>query len=584
MKFFKTKLIVLLFTILFSTIIVLLLKPILTTNSLIFPYSIHQFDIAKEYPDVWLYIKIVYCINLFSTIFLIINSIYIHFKFNKINTNKQDLKSIENTVPNKLENKNLFNLLIGTNSKNNQKIYIPEKGLYQNILVTGTIGSGKTSSVMYPLLNQIIQSKYPEFGMLILDVKGNFFKQVLNYANMYNRLSDILVIGLDSNIKYNPLDKPHLNPSVLANRLKTILELFSPNNSESYWLDKVQDLLCESIKLCRLYNNGYVTFTEIHNLISFDNYYTSKLEILRKMFLSGILSQKDIYNLYSSLSFFENEFTSLDERTKSILKSEVTRITGIFVSDYNISKIFCPNKSEINFKGFNDVINNSKIVVLNMNIAEYKNLSKEIAAYIKLDFQSEVLSQLSHKTSQLNPTVFMCDEYHEYVTASDSDFFAQSRESKCINIVSTQSYSSILNTLQNDSTTRVIIQNLVNKLWLRTDDIYTIESAQKQIGREDKTKISKNISESASETNYNYFTNSLHSKKSNLSETISSQIQTDYIYDNNFFTQELETFTCLSFISNGNNIMPPCKIDLIPYFKSMQTEQSKKNKSNLNII
>ena len=584
MKFFKTKLIVLLFTILFSTIIVLLLKPILTTNSLIFPYSIHQFDIAKEYPDVWLYIKIVYCINLFSTIFLIINSIYIHFKFNKINTNKQDLKSIENTVPNKLENKNLFNLLIGTNSKNNQKIYIPEKGLYQNILVTGTIGSGKTSSVMYPLLNQIIQSKYPEFGMLILDVKGNFFKQVLNYANMYNRLSDILVIGLDSNIKYNPLDKPHLNPSVLANRLKTILELFSPNNSESYWLDKVQDLLCESIKLCRLYNNGYVTFTEIHNLISFDNYYTSKLEILRKMFLSGILSQKDIYNLYSSLSFFENEFTSLDERTKSILKSEVTRITGIFVSDYNISKIFCPNKSEINFKGFNDVINNSKIVVLNMNIAEYKNLSKVIAAYLKLYFQSEVLSQLSHKTSQLNPTVFMCDEYHEYVTASDSDFFAQSRESKCINIVSTQSYSSILNTLQNDSTTRVIIQNLVNKLWLRTDDIYTIESAQKQIGREDKTKISKNISESASETNYNYFTNSLHSKKSNLSETISSQIQTDYIYDNNFFTQELETFTCLSFISNGNNIMPPCKIDLIPYFKSMQTEQSKKNKSNLNII
>ena len=303
MKFFKTKLIVLLFTILFSTIIVLLLKPILTTNSLIFPYSIHQFDIAKEYPDVWLYIKIVYCINLFSTIFLIINSIYIHFKFNKINTNKQDLKSIEYTVPTKVENKNLFNLLIGTNSKNNQKIYIPEKGLYQNILVTGTIGSGKTSSVMYPLLNQIIQSKYPEFGMLILDVKGNFFKQVLNYANMYNRLSDILVIGLDSNIKYNPLDKPHLNPSVLANRLKTILELFSPNNSESYWLDKVQDLLCESIKLCRLYNNGYVTFTEIHNLISFDNYYTSKLEILRKCFYLAY-SHRKIFIIYTRLYHF----------------------------------------------------------------------------------------------------------------------------------------------------------------------------------------------------------------------------------------------------------------------------------------
>ena len=183
-----------------------------------------------------------------------------------------------------------------------------------------------------------------------------------------------------------------------------------------------------------------------------------------------------------------------------------------------------------------------------MNISEYKNLSKIIAAYLKLDFQTEVLSQLSYKTS-INPTVFMCDEFQEYVNSSDSDFFAQSRESKCISIVSAQSYSSILNSVKNESATKVIIQNLVNKLWLRTDDIFTIECAQKQIGKEDKTKISKNISENAQETNFSYITNSLKSKKSNISETISTSIQTDYVYDTNFFTQNLETFTCLGFIS-----------------------------------
>ena len=364
--------------------------------------------------------------------------------------------------------------------------------------------------------------------------------------------------------------------------MKTILELFSPNNSESYWLDKVQDILTESIKLCRLYNDGYVTFTELHNLINQENYYKSKINTLRNLFLSGKMSSEDIYNLYSSLYFFENEFINLDERTKSILKSEITRITCLFVSDYKISKTFCPKKSEINFKGFEEVINAGKIVVLNMNIAEYKNLSKIIAAYLKLDFQSQVLSELSKNKNIINPTVFMCDEYHEYVTTSDADFFAQSRESKCINIVSTQSYSSILNTLQNESAVKVIIQNLVNKLWLRTDDVYTIENAQKQLGKEDKTKISKNISENATETNYNYFTNSLSSRKSNLSETISTQIQTDYIYDVNFFTQKLECFSCLAFISNGNAILPPCKIDLIPYFKNIPEDIKKSN--NLKII
>lgn len=400
--------------------------------------------------------------------------------------------------------------------------------------------------------------------------------QVINFCNIYGRTDDIIVVSLDSNTRYNPLDKPNLKPSILANRLKTILELFSPNNSESYWLDKSQEILTECIKLCRIYNGGYVTFDEIHNLINHENYYKEKISCLRKLFQSGNLNPEQIFDLYSSLSFFENEFTNLDQRTKSILKSEIGRITSTFVSDFHVSKIFCPNKKDINFFGFNDVIQKGKIVILNMNIAQYKNLSKIIAAYLKLDFQSEILSQLSKKNI-IYPTVFMCDEYHEYVTLSDADFFAQSRESKCINIVSTQSYSSLLNALGNESSVKVIVQNLVNKLWLRTDDIYTIESIQKQIGKEDKIKISKNISESASETNYNYFTNSLNSKKSNLSESISTITHTDFVYDTNFFTQSLPTFTCLSFISTGFSILPPCKVQLIPYFKNKENVSSKHN-------
>ena len=200
---------------------------------------------------------------------------------------------------------------------------------------------------MYPFLEQLIKYHKPNLGMLVLDVKGNFFKQVLKYATAYNRSEDIIVISLESDVRYNPLHKPDLNPSVLANRLKTILELFSPQSSESYWLDKVQDILTECIKLCRLYNDGYVTFTEIHNLINYNAYYKSKIETLRKLFISGNLSHEYVYNLYSSLSFFENEFSNLDERTKSILKSEITRITGLFISDYNVKNCFCPKKDEI---------------------------------------------------------------------------------------------------------------------------------------------------------------------------------------------------------------------------------------------
>ena len=156
-----------------------------------------------------------------------------------------------------------------------------KNGLYQNILITGTIGSGKTSSAMYPFTKQLIsfssENIQDKLALLILDVKGNYYKEVLKYASLCSRSADIILIDLSGRFKYNPLDKPNLKPIVLANRLKTILTLFSPNNSESYWLDKAEQILTECIKLCRLYNKGYVTFTEIHKLIMFHDYYLEKL-------------------------------------------------------------------------------------------------------------------------------------------------------------------------------------------------------------------------------------------------------------------------------------------------------------------
>ena len=404
-----------------------------------------------------------------------------------------------------------------------------------------------------------------KLGMLILDVKGNYYKQVYEYAKKYEILDDLIVIGLNSNVFYNPLHKPHLKPQILANRLKTILLLFSENNSESYWLDKAEEVLCECIKLCRLYNNGYVTFVELHKLVTMPTYYKEKIEILKKLFVNSKFSDKELYDLNASLNFFEKEFFTLDDRTKNIIISEITRMTSTFVSDYDVMETFCAPKAKLSFSGFEEVLKSGKIVVLNMNIFEYSILSRIIATYLKLDFQTEIMANLSKGV--VYPSVFICDEYDKFVSKTDGEFFSLSREAKCINIVSTQSYSSLKNALKDESSVKVIIQNLINKIWFRTDDIFTIEESQKQLGKEEKEKTSKSISESAKETTFSYITNSLNSQNSNISETFSTYTQNDFIYDLNFFTQNLETFTALTFLSDGNKIFTPRKLNMFPYFK-----------------
>ncbi len=499
----------------------------------------------------WLYFKI--CFVLLIVFYLILFSYHMN---NRIIKN-MDSKEV---YPPSAQNNDL-ELFVGNTVENNKPLIIPEKGLYQNILITGTIGTGKTSSAMYPFLNQLLNR---HIGMLILDVKGNFYKKVLELNQFYKR--KVIVIELNGKYKYNPLDKPSLKPSVLANRLKTILTLFSnQNTSDSYWLDKVEIYLTECIKLCRMYNNGYVTFLELHKLINNSSYLNEKIDVLKNLFLSNQLSSNQIYDFNTCLDFFQNEYQNLDSKVLSIIQSEVTRITQIFVSDLEVSSTFCPPKNEANFEGFS--LKSDEIVVLNMNVAEYRNLSKIIATYLKLDFQSEVLMRLAN-SSNFSPLAFICDEYHEYITENDADFYAQSREAKCISIVSTQSYTSLLKAIKDKESAKVIIQNLVNKIWFRTDDNFTIEEAQKQLGKEDKTKYIRSISENAKESKYNYFLKSFKSNNSSLSESLSTQVYHDYIYDFNAFSRELKTFQAICFISTGSMVLPPVVVQLKPIFET----------------
>ena len=544
-------------------------QPIFTAKEIIISYGIHPFDICSNNPELWKMIKILYVICCsFSNLIL---GHLIYTRLLKKLTFFQDKPSTDkNKIPTVSHTKNKLDLLIGEDSSHH-KIYIPESGLYQNFLITGTIGSGKTSSAMYPFTRQLLEFNHNnpkhKIGMLILDVKGNFYQQVKKYAHQYQLEKDLIVIELKSNIYYNPLHKPDLKPQVLANRLKSILLLFSENNTESYWLDKAEEILTECIKLCRLYNNNYVTFSELHKLVTEPNYYKEKISVLRDLFTSSQLSHSQIYELNASLSFFQKEFENLDSRTKGILISEITRITNCFISDFDVMSTFCAPIDKLSFTGFSDIIQKGKIVVLNMNISEYHSLSKMIAAYLKLDFQTEIISNLSKGISKTS--AFICDEYDKYVTKSDGEFFSLSREAKCINIVSTQSYSSLKATLKEEAQLKVITQNLINKIWFRTDDVFTIEEAQKQLGKEEKERTSKSISESAKQTRFSYITNTLNSENSNISETFSTYLQNDYKFETNFFTQNLETFSALTFLSDGNKIYAPQKLQMLPYFKKI---------------
>ena len=175
-------------------LIIKFFNSIFISDSLIFPYALHPFDLNVKIPTAWHYIKLIFKISLIFNLIVLLNSLFSYLFPNKRKNKSKHRRKQKSTN---------LSLLIGRNSYNSP-FFINDKGLFQNVLITGTIGSGKTSSVMYPFCRQLIfyskDNLFKKIGMLILDVKGNFYKQILEYAREANRLDDVIVIEIKRKI------------------------------------------------------------------------------------------------------------------------------------------------------------------------------------------------------------------------------------------------------------------------------------------------------------------------------------------------------------------------------------------------
>src|SRR3954449_13598140 len=96
---------------------------------------------------------------------------------------------------------------------------IPQRGLYTGVMIVGAVGTGKTSACMYPYTEQLLRWRANDpdrkIGGLVLEVKGDFCKQVRGILTQAGREHDYIEIGLESSYCYNPLHND-LDPYAVA--------------------------------------------------------------------------------------------------------------------------------------------------------------------------------------------------------------------------------------------------------------------------------------------------------------------------------------------------------------------------------
>ena len=146
---------------------------------------------------------------------------------------------------------------------------IPQRGLYTGVMILGAVGTGKTSACMYPYVEQLLRwrANDPErkLGGLLLEVKGDFCKQVRTILARAGRADDYLEISVGGDVCYNPLHND-LDPYAVAYAIASLLNNLFGKSKEPFWQQAYTDLLKFVILLRRL-SDGYTTLSEVYRYV-----------------------------------------------------------------------------------------------------------------------------------------------------------------------------------------------------------------------------------------------------------------------------------------------------------------------------
>jgi hypothetical protein len=229
--------------------------------------------ISVRAPQAFLSFKVLYAACLFTTPYLLYSGVLSGLYIFTLKVRHRISAGRLPTYPEPTERTDLF-LVVGEVHNERQPgpsetprwLTIPERGLFTGVSIFGAIGSGKTSSCMYPFADQILSyrasNKDERIGGLILEVKGDFCRKVKEILDRNGRGEDYIEISLDSEYRYNPLHND-LDAYALAFSIASLLNNLFGKGKEPFWQQAYTNLV-KFIILLHKVAYGYVTLFDVY--------------------------------------------------------------------------------------------------------------------------------------------------------------------------------------------------------------------------------------------------------------------------------------------------------------------------------
>lgn len=407
---------------------------------------------------------------------------------------------------------------------------LPEASLWTNLLVFGGIGSGKTSTLAYPIAIQAM-GKFPNDAgkrpsLVVLDLKGDNAARLYDFAKMLGReheywcvrpgnaLDDAkgkALIPRDRFLSWNAVGGKDA-ADVRALLLLDGLEATNKTPSHQYFYDVESEFLSATLQLL-----DQVKGHGVCNL--FDLYLFGLDADHRRSIINSEQARGSTAQLY-----FQRRFEKLapDEQSHLIsgLAAKLARL-----SSPSLQSTFCPRPGDEArpFPGFHDlVVNQPGIVVFSVPEALY---SQELARLLGVAFMRAFQTQMLRRTdSQFGAlggntdrlVLLLVDECWAYMNPGIASFTAVSRQARTCNVFLSQSLDQIA--LQYRDT---VVGNFRTKALLGVNDELTLKTFSNLFGETKELQASQSTSESLNDVRHGVFVQGASGKSQGLSTSTS---------------------------------------------------------------
>lgn len=354
-------------------------------------------------------------------------------------------------------------------------------------LITGDIGSGKTSSGIVQLMRQVFLN-VPTWGGLCIDEKGVFWETLTKMASHHGREEDVIVLEIrpehadaawQPRHRFNLVGDRSIPFSAYARMVVDAARSLGQDSDQNFFREQAELHIAAGLEA--LHVIGYdVTLENLCHLLTEEEELTAAIAQLRQA------KSEDGSRL---AEHFEGQLLRAPFEQRSGVTSTILNYLRHFI-DTEVAEVFCRD-STVTL----EQVDSGKIFCLLMPHRHHA-ARRYVGVFLKSLFYLHVLRRYNLPADERlkrNLLVTWVDEAQRFVTTSKTGYGEQAvvdlvREARCAVVFATQSTVSFSAPLGRD-VAKIVTLNLRNRMAFKAADQEDAEEAATRLGKRKKRKV-----------------------------------------------------------------------------------------------